>query len=136
MVFVISHFLPAYGAGSGFACFAYCWEMHLGHYIDLFSGGWFFYSGFVIANILFIGLGTALFATKKSRRLRSVISVVCFAQVLSWFVLNIISAPSQIGEIKIGYYVWLTAYGLLAAAHLWKDSTESLGPIPLAGSVV
>jgi hypothetical protein len=136
VVFVISHFLPAYGDGSGFACFEVCWKMLLGHDSKIFSGSWFYYSGFAISNILFVGLVVALFVTKKSRRLRSVVSVVFFLHVLSWFVLHVAQRPPEISEIKIGYYVWLIAYGLLAGSNLWKDSDEALGSIPLAPSVV
>ena len=119
VVFVISHLLPAYGDGSGFACFRACWNILLGHDIEIFSGGWFYYSGFAFSNILFIGLVVALFVTKKSRRLRLIVSVVFFLHVLSWLVLHIfLQQPPQITEIKIGYYVWLIAYGLLVAAHL------------------
>jgi hypothetical protein len=136
VVFVISHFLPAYGDGSGFACFGVCWNMLLGHDAEILSGGWFYYSGFVISNILFIGLVVALFVTKKSRRLRLVVSVVFFLHVLSWLVLHLFQQPPHIAEIKIGYYVWLIAYGLLVAVHLWKAPDESLESIPLARSVV
>ena len=136
VLFVISHFLPAYGSSSGFACFGDCWDMLLGHHAAILSGGWFYYSGFVISNILFIGLVVALFVTKKSRRLRSVVSVVFFVHVLSWLALHIFQQPPQIDEIKIGYYVWLIAYGLLVAAHLWKEPGDSPESIPLARSVV
>jgi hypothetical protein len=137
VVFVISHFLPAYGDASGFACFEFCWKMLFGHDTEVLSGGWFYYSGLVIANILFIALVVALVVTKKCRRLRSAVSVVCFLHVLSWLVLFIIfGKPSQITEIKIGYYAWLIAYGLLVAAHLWKEPAESLGSTPLARSFV
>ena len=136
VLFVISHFLPAYSNGSGFACFQYCWNMLLGHDGGVFSGGWFYYSGFAISNILFIGLVVALFLTKKSRKLRSVISVVLFLHVLSWLAIHTFKRPPQITEIKIGYYAWLIAYALLVAAHLRKEPTESLEPIPFARSVV
>jgi hypothetical protein len=135
VVFVISHFLPAYGGGSGFACFGTCWNMLLGHDAEILSGGWFYYSGFVIANIVFIGLVVALFVTKKSRRLKSVVSVVIFLHVFSWLALHIFQQPPQMDEIKIGYYAWLIAYGLLVAAHLCKEPAGSLGSIPLARSV-
>jgi hypothetical protein len=136
VLFVISHFLPAYGDGSGFACFQYCWNVLLGHDGDMLSGGWFYYSGLAIANILFIGLAVALFATKRCRRLRSILSVVCFLHVLSWLALHTFQRPPQIAEIKIGYYVWLIAYGLLVAAHVCKEPAESLEPVPLARSAV
>jgi hypothetical protein len=138
VIFVISHCLPAYGDGSGFASFQYCWQLFLGHDdIKPLTGGWFYYSGFVLANILFIALAGTLFITSKSRKLRLAVSIVCFLQVLSWFVLNISSGKlSQVTEIKLGYYVWLSAYGLLVAAHLLKEPVASTGSIPLAPSAV
>ncbi len=131
-VFIISYFLPAFEDMSGFACFGYCWNVLLGHEPlgdnTILSGAWFYYSGFVISNILFIGLVVALFATTKIRRLRSVVSIVCFLQVLSWVVLFVISGkPSQVAELKIGYYVWLIAFVLLVATHLRQKSAESVG---------
>jgi len=137
LFFVISYFLPAYGNGSGFSCFGYCWSMLLGQDVEILTGGWFYYSGFLISNILFVGLVVALLVTKKRSRVRSVVSAIIFLHVLSWLVVNLISGkPSQVAEIKIGYYVWLMAYGLLAAAHLWKVPAESPGSIPFAKSFV
>jgi len=135
LVFVISHFLPAYLQGSGFTCFAVCWKGLLGHDIEMFSGPWFYYSGFAISNILFIGLAAALFLTKKGRAFRLIVSVIFFLHVLSWLALHIFQHPSQVIEIKIGYYLWLVAYGLLVAAHLEKDPTELTGSIPVAQPV-
>src|SRR4051812_6759536 len=81
----------------------------------------FIIPGFVMSNILFVGMVAALFLTRKIGRLRSVFSLVCFLQALSWLVLFTISGkPSQITAIKVGYYVWLIAYGLLVTAYLWK----------------
>ena len=110
--------------------------MLLGHDTEILSGGWFYYSGFAISNIIFPVLVLALFVTNKSRKLRSVVSVVFFLHVLSWSVLHVFQQPSQLNEIKIGYYVWLIAYGLLVAAHLWKEPGESLESNPLERSVV
>src|SRR5690349_9819271 len=94
VIFLISFFLPAYSGGSGFDCFRECWNLLLGDGFGgkyrILSGGWFYYSGFAISNILFIGLVVALFVTNKSRRPGLVVSVVCFLQVLSWFAFNII----------------------------------------------
>ena len=125
VVFIISFFLPAFEDMSGFASFAFCWDTLLGHEpsgnIRILSGGWFYYSGFVMSNILFVGLVAALFLTRKIGRLTSVFSLVCFLQALSWLVLFTISGKrSQITAIKVGYYVWLIAYGLLVTAYLWK----------------
>lgn len=137
VVFVISHFLPAYGEGSGFDCSWVCWIMVLGpNHTEILSSGWFCYLAFILSNILFIGLVVALFVTKKRRRLRLAVSIVCFLHVLSWLVMHIFSQPAQIALIKVGYYLWLSAYSLLVAAHLRKAPDESLESIPLAGSVV
>ncbi|HEU5125051.1 MAG TPA: hypothetical protein VFW05_13430 [Verrucomicrobiae bacterium] len=136
VIFVISHFLPAYGEGSGFACFVVCWKILLGRDADVFSGGWFYYSGFVISSVLFIALVAALFTTKKRRGLRSGVSVACLLQVVSWLILNILQHPPEIGEIKVGYYAWLIAYGLLVAAHFWKRPAGALGTIPISPSAI
>jgi len=135
MIFVISYFLPAYSDISGFACFAVCWKILLGHEANVLSGGWFYYSGFVISSVFFIALAAALFTTKKHRGLRSGVSIVCFLEVLSWLVLHIFH-PSEISQIKIGYYVWLIAYGILVAAHFWKRPTGTLGTVPISPSVI
>jgi len=132
--FAVSYFLPAYDENRGFACFAECWDVLFGHNGDILSGMWFYYSGFVISNILFVVLVVALFLTKKHRRFTSVLSVLFFLHILSWLVLHVFPSPSQIAELKVGYYVWLVAYGLLAAAHLRKESTESPGLIDVAHS--
>jgi hypothetical protein len=132
VLFAISQFLPAYGDILGFVCFGVCWNMLLGHDAEILSGGWFYYSGFVISNILFVGLVAALFVRKTSRGLSSVMSVILLLHVFSWLVLQIFQHPSQIAEIKMGYYVWLIAYGLLVAAHLSRLQRERFGAAPLA----
>jgi hypothetical protein len=145
VLFIISFFLPAFEGMSGFASFAFCWNTLLGHQpfgnVRIPSGEWFYYSGFVISNILFVGLVAALFLTKKPGRLGSVFSIVCFLQALSWLVLPAISGdPSQITAIKVGYYVWLIAYGLLVTAYPWKRMSNQCAAanprraMPLEGS--
>jgi hypothetical protein len=135
-VFIISHFLPAYGTASGFTCFKVCANGLWGHDPEVLSGAWFYYSGLAVANVLFVGLVVALMVTRKWRRLRTILSVVCLLHVLSWLVAHIFQTPSEVSEIKIGYYVWLIAYALLAAAHLCKESTELTESNPVAHSVV
>ena len=135
VVFVISHFLPAYGNDSGFDCFWACSEVLLGFGLlgpRIPDGAWFYYSGFAVSNVLFIGLVAALYITQKGHGLRSAVSAIFFLHVLSWSVTHLFGQPSGITEIKIGYYVWLISYGLLVAAHLSKERSESPGAIPLA----
>ena len=62
---------------------------------------------------------------EKGRALRSVVSVVFFLHVFSWLLFHLFQQPSHITELKIGYYVWLIAYGLLVAAHLSKERAEN-----------
>ena len=135
VAFVISYFLPAYGGGSGFACLEACWNILLGHDTKILSGGWFYYSGFIIANVCFVGLVIALFVTSNHRGLRLVLSIVFCLHVLSWLVLHIFQHPSQLSEIQFGYYVWLCAYGLLVSAHLPKEPIGKLESIPFEHSV-
>lgn len=117
LVFAISYLLPAYGDFSGFACFTVCWQMLLGNDTPVLSGGWFYYSGFVICNVIFIALAVALFVTRNNRPLRLGISVVLFLHVLSWLILHVFQQPPQIADLKVGYYLWLIAFGLLLVAH-------------------
>jgi len=67
VVFIISFFLAAFEDMSGFGSFAICWDALLGHEpsgkIRILSGGWFYYSGFVVSNLLFVGLVAALVVT-------------------------------------------------------------------------
>ena len=131
VLFVISHLLPAYMDGSGFACFRVSWDILWGQDTKFPSGYWFYYSGFALSNILFPVLVVALFVMEKARKLRVAVSLVFFLHVLSWPVLSVFQQPSELGSIKIGYYVWLIAYGLLVAAHPWKapgGSHESIAP--------
>jgi hypothetical protein len=145
VVFIISFFLPAFGGMSGFASFAFCWNTLLGHdptgfmgNVRILSGAWFYYSGFVMSNILFLGLVAALFLPGTIGRLGSVFSLVCFLQALSWLVLFTISGDPS--KIKVGYYVWLIAYGLLVAAYPWKRMSNQCAAanprraMPLHGS--
>lgn len=134
VVFVVSHFLPAYGTGAGFSCFQACWNMLLGREGTLFNGAWFYYSGFAVSNLFFPALAGALLMTQKSRRVRAAVAVAFFLHVLSWVMLHLRSP--ELAEIKIGYYVWLAAYGLLAAAHVWKEPQAALASNPPAPSVV
>jgi len=134
VLFVISHCLPAFGDGSGFACFQLCWSVLWGQDGEVLAGGWFYYSGFAIANILFPVLVVALFVTRKGRWLRALASVVFLLHVLSWLVLHVFQSPHEIHKIKIGYYLWLVAYGVLVAAHLRKEPGKSLEAVPIARS--
>jgi len=89
-----------------------------------------------MANLCFVGLVMALFATTNHRRLGLVLSIVSFLHVLSWLVLHLFQQPSQLTEIKPGYYLWLGSFGLLIVSHLSKEPTGRLESIPFERSVV
>jgi hypothetical protein len=124
VVFAISHALPAYADGSGFACFRLTLGVLIGRDIKFLSGGWFYYAGFGLSNLLFVVLVVALCVTRKWRTVRTLVSVVLLLHVLSWPILNACGSPPTLHDVKLGYYLWLMAYGLLVAAHLWKGPTE------------
>ncbi len=78
-----------------------------------------YYSGFVLTNILFVVLVVALFATKKGRLLRCLASFILLLHVMSWVIIALVDRKSSaIRDIKVGYYVWLSAYALLFAAQV------------------
>src|SRR5262245_16556337 len=52
-LFLISHFLPAYGGSPGYECFIYC--VQVGHP---------YYGAFAVTNVLFLGLAIAPLLTQ------------------------------------------------------------------------
>ena len=94
-------------------------------------GGWLYYSGFVVSNIAFLVLGSGLFVTRKSRSFRLFASLIILLHTISWLFVNI---GGNISEIEVGYYLWLTAYVLLLAAHLTKEPSKL--PEPKAGAAL
>ncbi|MBI1840117.1 MAG: hypothetical protein HYR88_04615 [Verrucomicrobia bacterium] len=131
--FIASHFLRSYEEGSGFACFRFCWGMMLGENGQVLSGGWFYYSGFVVANTAFPILALLLLRRQRTSRATRAAAVVCWLQVFSWGAINAVTAirsPSEFANLGVGYYVWLAAFTLLAAAHFLKTPTSSEAPAP------
>ncbi len=57
-LFGLSFALPADGGMSGLSCLGVCWGVltGLGENHDITLGGWSYYSGFVLANVLFVAL--------------------------------------------------------------------------------
>lgn len=119
-VFAFSHFLPAYDTLRGFSCFLECWDT-MRHVDPSDSEGWLYYSGFALSNIMLPILVVALFVGRRGWRFRSIVSFVMLMHTASWSVLDSWGSSSS---IKIGYYLWLGAYGLLYFAHreLIQDS--------------
>ena len=122
VLFGISHFLPAVEGGSGFQCFQGCWGLFWELGSQGFSWGWLYYSGFMVSNIGFLILGIAMLVSQKARLLSRNVSLVFLLHTLSWLIIHL---NQGLSDIKIGYYVWLTAYALLFIAHLRKPNTEA-----------
>jgi hypothetical protein len=76
--------------------------------------GWFYYSGFVLSNIMLPILVVGLFVGHRGWRFRSTVSFVMLLHTASCSVLE---SPGSSSSIKIGYYLWLGAYGLLYFAY-------------------
>ena len=147
VLFIISYLLPADGGTPGYGCFLACWEILMKPEL---SGGWLYYSGFVLSNILFVVIAVALITTEKALRFRGALALIVFFHVVSWSALHCFSgvielwnqrlltlpaletfsmyglnSPATGDRIQIGYYVWAWAYCLLLFAHVVKFVPES-----------
>ena len=120
LLFAASFFLPSFGELSGIACLGFCWNVLANHRQehDLSLGAWLYYSGFVLANALFVALlAAALFVAARSapRRWASALAAL---QVVSWFFVNLVArANGDRFNMEIGYFLWLLSFVLLFAAH-------------------
>jgi hypothetical protein len=113
-VFAVSHFLPAYDTLRGFSCFLECWDT-MRHFEPSDLESWFYYSGFALSNIMLPILVVGLFVGgQRGWQFRSTVSFVMLLHTASWSVLESWGSSSS---IKIGYYLWLGAYGLLYFAY-------------------
>jgi hypothetical protein len=128
--FAFSLFLPAFGPNSGLFCLEYCF----GTLTRLFlaSSDWYF-SGFAVANVIFVVLVGAIFAPARFTRLRLWASVIVLLQVFSWFFVNPVHSEVKASVLSpegvplpftfdqslgMGYFIWLFSYVLLVCAHI------------------
>jgi hypothetical protein len=126
LLFGVSFALPADGDMSGISCLGVCWGVltGLGDNHDMTLGGWSYYSGFVLANVLFVALFAAILASSARLSVRSWIAALSTLQVLSWLVVNLYNLKSgDHFDLGIGYFVWLLSFILLLAAHLVRSRT-------------
>jgi hypothetical protein len=115
LIFLVSHFLPAYDNSLGYECFLACLQ----------HGDHPYYWGFVLSNVLFPSLVIALFRMERFAGIRWFLAVISLLQTFSWFAFH--AWPDlqkhtldNLRQIHIGYYVWLLAYALLFWAHCLK----------------
>ncbi len=116
---------------SGLSCLGVCWGVltGLGENHDITLGGWSYYSGFVLANVLFVALFASLLASSARMRLRFWIATLSTLQVLSWLVANLFDHGDHF-DLGIGYFVWLLSFVLLLAAHRVRSQAPSLTTDP------
>jgi hypothetical protein len=94
-------------------------------------GACLYYFGFVVANAAFVVLFLARLLWTKHASLRRWASMIVTLQVLSWLVLNLISAAQGHSfEVKVGYFVWLASFAMLLCDHLMKESLPNQSPDP------
>ena len=132
ILFVVSFFLPAhyheYGKESGYDCALYC--------MFIITEGWrsadiadiallAYYVSFSVSNIAMIVLVPLLATVYRRKRvplLIKVIQVILIMHVLSWLVLHI--AYGTIGNVKIGYYLWLGSMCMVLWCSLRRRNVE------------
>lgn len=136
-LFALSFFLPAFGELSGIACLGFCWNLltHFGRDHDLSLGGWLYYSGFVLANALFVALLAAALLLATRSALRRWLSALAALQVISWFFVNLVAKwNGDRFNVEVGYFLWLIAFVLLFAAHSISGAPPAEAPeAPVAG---
>ena len=108
LLFVVSFFLPAFEGQHGYFCALFClwgiWDDWVS--ADIATIAYYFPFSFSnIAMIVLVPLLATVFRRKRVPLLIKVIQVILIMHVLSWLVLHI--ANGTIGDVRIGYYLWL-----------------------------
>ena len=134
LLFVVSFFLPAYdlpiSGNSGYECALYClrdiwvtWDWYGWDFADVAWLAYYFsFSVSNIAMIVLVPLLATVFRRKRVPLLIKVIQVILIMQVLSWLVL--LMAHGQIGDIEIGYYLWLGSMCMVLWCSLRRRNIE------------
>jgi hypothetical protein len=137
VLFSVSHMLPALKDDTGFACFRWCVTVLLDFDPNEIFG-WLYYGGFAISNIAFAALTVFAFTKKDFPAPLIAIIILLNVHVASWPLL-IACNSGDIGGIRFGYYVWLSAYVLLTYTSLKyrrKNPVPKQAPenLPMAGA--
>jgi hypothetical protein len=129
ILFVASFFLPAYlYTYSGYDCALFClWEIW-----DVWDGwdfagiAWhayyFSFSFSNIAMIVLVPLLATVFRRKRVPLLIKIIQVILIMHILSWLVINI--GAGEIGDVRIGYYLWLGSMCIVLWCSLRRRNVE------------
>ena len=137
LLFVVSFFLPAYdlpiSGNSGYECALYClwdiwvtWDWDGWDFADVAWLAYYFsFSVSNIAMIVLIPLLATVFRRKRVPLFIRVIQVILIMHVLSWLVFNI--ASGDIGDVRIGYYLWLGSMCMVLWCSLRRRNIEPAG---------
>ena len=129
-LFAVSHFLPAYDTLRGFSCFLECCDS-MRHFDPSDLESWLYYAGFALSNMMLPILVVGLFVGHRAWQFRSTVSSVMLLHTAPWSVFESWGSSSS---IKLGYYLWLGAYGLLHLAYRSFEPNNSLESYPDGGS--
>jgi len=122
---VVSFFLPAYYGIPGYDCALWClWEIWDDwDFADIPLIAYYFpFSVSNIAMIVLVPLLATVFRRKRVPLLIKVIQVILIMHVLSWLVLHI--AYGTIGDVRIGYYLWLGSMCMVLWCSLRRRNVE------------
>lgn len=128
-LFAISFFLPSYGDAPGYSCAYLCLTITV-KLESLRNEPWLwaYYTGFNLANLAFIWIGLQLIRERPTAKWARITLTLAALQVISWPAFNI----KSLEFIDIGYYLWASAFLLLAiVAHMRpmrQDPAETAGP--------
>ena len=128
LLFVVSFFLPAYHSMdvySGYDCALFCLLAILEGWgsADIAIAAYYFsFSVSNIAMIVLVPLLATVFRRKRVPLLIKVIQVILIMHVLSWLVLSI--ASGTIGDVRIGYYLWLGSMCMVLWCSLRHRNVE------------
>lgn len=115
-VFAASFLMPAFDTDTGFECVGFCFGVLIDSPDSNNWGQAFYYGGFVLTNVLFVLWNALLLTRKRFAWWHAILITLLSLHVLSWWVLG----RSEVGSIKIGYFVWLFAY-LALTARIFKS---------------
>lgn len=126
-IFAASFLPPAYNDSRGFNCFNFCLGVAL-EGPSQSPAKWLYYSAFVPANLAFIVIFALGFVRIGFHKTRFIVSALAFFHVLSWLLINL--RRDDIRMLKVGYFLWLLAYGLLLAAQISSARESAPQPAP------
>ncbi len=115
-LFLLSYFLPAYTISestfTGFECFKICLTTICG---ISFEG--IYYLGLALVNFVFMALVGISFTKQPFQMPVKILSIACTLYVVSWAILNTFHDDGSVFDfLRIGYYVWLSAFIYLSIA--------------------